>query len=78
MYIKEVPFPAGVSKNYEKAKIENYLTEEEAQKEEEKLTDIYPRYDHLQEQRRADNICDLIFHTVHCYKVKSRSQKSFK
>ncbi|CBY22074.1 unnamed protein product [Oikopleura dioica] len=75
MYIKEVPFPDGVSTNYEKAKIENFLTEEEANIEEETIADIYPRYNHLQEQRRTDNICDLIHHTVYCYKVKSRSQQ---
>lgn len=75
MYIKEVPFPDGVSTNYEKAKIENFLTEEESNIEEETIADIYPRYNHLQEQRRTDNICDLIHHTVYCYKVKSRSQQ---
>jgi len=77
MYIKDLPFPKGVSSHYEKAKIENFLTEEEAKIEEEKLVDIYPRYNYHQEQRRTDNICDLIYHTVKCYKEKSRSQKTF-
>jgi hypothetical protein len=71
MYVKEVPFPDGISKNYTKATINTYLTEEEMRKEEETFTDIFPRYNHHQEQKRSDGVCDLIFHSVQCYKGKS-------
>jgi hypothetical protein len=76
MYIKEQPFSNGVSKTYQKATIDTYLTETEATKEEDYFTDMYPRYNHLQEQQRADNVCDLIFHSVQCYKTKGEIRKN--
>ena len=75
MYRKTLPLAEGVSESYEKANIDTYLTQEEEQEEKDKFEDIYPRNNHLQEQRRADNTCELIFHTVHCYQLKNKHSK---
>jgi hypothetical protein len=73
VYVKELPFGEGVSEYYEKATIDTYLTEEEMTKLDDELFDIYPRFDHRQEQRRADDFCELVHHTVQCFVSKSSS-----
>ena len=75
MYRKTLPLAEGVSASYEKADIDTYLTQEEEQEQKEQFEEIYPRNNHFQEQRRTDHTCELIFHTVHCLKLKNYHSK---